>query len=114
MGSATVEIAHRKLYRAVMEMACSESPRRERLEQAVTSQVHQVFLLLDDPGELPSEIVTRVTGLLIRLTEKGLYSATIHAMTDAEADFIIRELVSLYDMLARALKQDEAEPQEGS
>ncbi len=104
MSAVTVRFAYWKLYRAVVEMACSQLPRRERLEAAVTSGIQYVFPLLDRPADLPPEIAAKAAGLQARLTAQGEYRQTIQRMSTVEVMYVMREIVNLHGMLAATVE----------
>ncbi len=103
MSAVTVRFAYWKSYRAVVEMASSQLPPRERLEAAVTSGIQYVFPLVDRPTDLPPEIAAKAAKLQARLTAQEEYGQTIRRMSGAEVLYMIREIVNLHGMLAATL-----------
>ncbi len=105
MDTHHLDYAWEQLYGATSSLACSTSPLRERLIDAVSSRVHRVFSR-GSKDELPPNIAEKLNRFEVKLTKHGSFRETVEKMEDSEVKDAIEEIVSLFNMVARALPED--------
>jgi hypothetical protein len=102
-GPLSIDYAFGELSAAILVLATTDTPLRERLAQAVEQ------LGVRSETDLPEPVRSHFDAFITRITRAattGPIWATIRESSDAEVSALARELVALYEEAARIAHHD--------
>lgn len=100
----TLIYAWERLHSALLVLASSDQPVRNRLMDATSSNLGKILVERNIEGLL-EELQERLAHLHRALTEKGSYQATIERMDEAQVKSVVEILLGLYHDMSIAFDQ---------